>query len=136
MGSIVAIHVGVVVLRVVQFHDLTGNGWFKGTIVVYGSRTKSAIETGPVLMAELGTIERYVQGKSGSVALLRMKVVLARAARLVAGLAVARTAERNALVLIRLADIGSLQISRRRSVLVVVKTLRDAERHCFVVSIE
>ena len=92
--SVVGRNVGVVVLRVVQLHDLAGNGWLEGAIVVYGCQCQPQCHVSLPLLV-MG--RHNIHGRSGSVAFPRMKVVLARAARLVVDGAADRRAERRAL---------------------------------------
>ena len=92
--SVVGRNVGVVVLRVVQLHDLAGNGWLEGAIVVYGCQCQPQCHVSLPLLV-MG--RHNIHGRSGSVAFPRMKVVLARAARLVVDGAADRMAERRAL---------------------------------------
>jgi hypothetical protein len=78
-----------VVLGVVELHDLAADGGLEGTIVVCAvwSVREICID---------GLKRQGVQGRSGRVALPRVKVVLAKATRLVAEGALALRAERTA----------------------------------------
>lgn len=99
-GSIVGVDVGVVVLGVVELHDRARDGRLEGAIVVciHMYSCVSHCTCTPSIRVE-DIIAGHVHGRSGSVALLRVKVVLARAARFVADEAAVRRAVRRALLL-------------------------------------
>lgn len=58
----------------VEFHNFAGDGWFEGAIVVYSGLRMS------VTSIDSFSYGRYEHGRSGSVALPRMKLAPARPA--------------------------------------------------------
>jgi hypothetical protein len=68
--GIVAIDVGLMVLAVVQLHDLARDGWLEGTVVVW-STNKSAVTT------HVRRGRYHVQVRSGRVAFIRTNVLSA-----------------------------------------------------------
>jgi hypothetical protein len=99
-GGVVGGDVGVVVLGVVQLHDLAADGWLERAVVVW-KVFKSALM--PLTVYAQQRLD--VQDRSGRVALPRVKVVPPMDARM---LGAERTAERRALERKRVAAIVSV----------------------------
>lgn len=97
-GGVVAGHVGVVVLGVVELHNLAADGGLEGAIVVCNASLSAKA------LCHLVQLVRHIHGRSGSVALPRVKVVPAMAARLVAAGPEERRAVRRALLRRRVVD--------------------------------
>ena len=92
-GRVQRCHVGVVVLGVVELHDLAADGGFEFAIAVWWDDTMS-VSVSFCATVFVSDKLAHSHGRSGRVALPRVKVVLAMAARLVAEGALARRAER------------------------------------------
>ena len=123
-SGIEAVYVGVVVLVVVQLHNLAGDGRLEGAVVVCRWRVLSVrICTRVIRYTTIGRIRLHIQGRSGKVALLRVKVVLASAARLVAEGADALRAVRRALLFRSVLDIAIMIVFT-----VVLETLETKQR--------
>lgn len=78
-GAIEAVDVGLVVVLVMQFHDLARDVGFEGTVVIWdgrGATGQPRRRYRSLLFSSFGCL----QGRSGSVALPRTKEALARAA--------------------------------------------------------
>jgi hypothetical protein len=93
-GAVEARHVGLVVLLVVQLHDLPGDVGLEGGVVVCMTKEVREKERWRGETGEKTEDKEHEHGRSGSVALPRTKLVLAMAA---AGfMALARRAPRRA----------------------------------------